>query len=71
MAWPWNTPSDGALVEQHAMTERVEVDVEDRATSTLLGDAGRVRAHFAQPAVFLLERRESLQLQVRADAAEP
>ena len=54
-----------ALVEQHAMTERVQVDVEDRGDQHALRDTGRVLAHVAQPAVLLLEHREALQLQVR------
>ena len=54
-----------ALVEQHAVAERVEVDVEDRGDQHALGDARRVCAHVAQAQVLVLERGEALQLQVR------
>ena len=40
-AWPLNTPFDRALVEQHAVPERIEVDVEDLGDEHLLGDALR------------------------------
>ncbi len=53
-----------AFVEQHAVPERIEVDVEDRGDQHFFGDARAVRAHFAQAPVFFLQHRESLQLQV-------
>ena len=54
-----------ALVDEHALAERVEVHAHDLGDERTLHDAGRTLAHGAQPLVLLLERFEAQELEAQ------